>query len=297
MVFKPLPCKTRWEGLALSCWIALIDLLLLFWAFNRITDRVRFILVLVVVASVPLLFHLLYRTWCLYTLEYWVDRNAITVAWANIRQIIPLHLMQRVVQEGDAEDLTHARWLHWPGPHVRQARTQHLLKLDLLATRPLHQCLLLDTGDAVFALSPADEAAFLVALQERFQMGPAVHLKLKREQAAILPRFFGENEIGLTLVGIGLVGVLALFGLLMFRFPELPAQLPFRHTSAGLPELFNNKSALFLLPGIGLLAWLINGAWGMWMAYRKQLLGAYMLWGGAIIVQICSLLALKSLLP
>jgi hypothetical protein len=58
-----------------------------------------------------------------------------------------------------------------------------------------------------------------------------------------------------------------------------------------------NKSALFLLPGIGLLAWLANGLWGMWMAHRKQLIGAYMLWGGAIIVQICSLLALKSLLP
>jgi hypothetical protein len=296
MVFKPLACKTRWEGLVLSCWIALIDLLLLLWIFNRTTDRVRFVLVLLVVGSIPVLLHLLYRTWSLYTLEYWVDRNAITVAWANVRQIIPLHVVQRVVQ-GDAEDLTHPQWMHWPGPHVRQARTQQLVKLDLLATRPLHQCLLLDTGDAVFALSPSDEAAFLVALQERFQMGPAIQLKVKREQAAILPRLFGENQIGLTLVGLGLVGVLALFGLLMFRFPGLPAQLPFRSASAGLPEVVNNKSALFLLPGIGLLAWLINGAWGMWMVYRKQLLGAYMLWGGAIIVQICSLLALKSLLP
>lgn len=296
MVFKPLPCRTRWEGLALSFWIALIDLLLLLWAFNRPTDRIRFVLLLLIVVSIPLLIHLLYRTWCLYTLEYWVDRNAITVAWANVRQIIPLQVVQRVVQ-GDDLDITNPNWTHWPGPYVRKARTQQLLNLDLLGTRPLDQCLLLDTGDAVFAISPADDVAFLAALQARVQMGPAIDLKVKREQAAILPRLFGEHEIGLILVGLGLIGVLALFGLLMVRFPSLPAQLTFRAASQGLPAIVNNKSALFLLPGIGLLAWLINGIWGTWMVYRKQLLGAYMLWGGALIVQICSLLALKSLLP
>ena len=140
-------------------------------------------------------------------------------------------------------------------------------------------------------------AQFLAALQERFQMGPAIYVKLEQDQAAFLPRFFGESQVGLVLFGLGLLGVLALFGLLMVRFPNLPDQLPFRYASDGTPDLVRSKASLFLLPGIGLLAWLANGLWGMWMAYRKQVVGAYMLWGGAIIVQLCSLLALKSLLP
>jgi len=296
MVFKPLPCKTRWEGLILCGWIALIDLLLLFWAFRRPTDRIRFILLLLIVASIPLLLHLLYRTWSLFTLEYWVDRNSITIRWANVRQIIPLHAVKRIVH-GDAHDLTKPGWLHWPGPHLRPARTQQLLDLHLLATRPLKDCLLLDAGESVFAIAPAAEAEFLAVVQERFQMGPAVYLKVKQEHASLVPIFFAESRTGLVLLCIGFVGVLTLFGLLMVRFPGLPDQLPFRSASEGLSEVVRNKSALFLLPGIGLLAWLANGVWGMWMAHRKQLIGAYMLWCGAIIVQICSLLALKSLLP
>ena len=70
MVFKPVPCKTRREGVMVCCWIILIDLLLMVWLFHRPTDRVRFVLLLLIVASVPLFLHLLYRTWSLYTLEY-----------------------------------------------------------------------------------------------------------------------------------------------------------------------------------------------------------------------------------
>ncbi|MFN8487061.1 MAG: PH domain-containing protein [Caldilineaceae bacterium] len=296
MIFKPLPCKTRWEGLTLCFWIVLIDLLLLVWAINRSTDRIRFLLLLLIVSSIPLLIHLLYRTWCIYTLEYWVDRNAVTIVWGNVRQIIPLHTVKRIVQS-DALEVTRPSWWQWPGPYLRNVRTAQVQNLHLLATRPTAECLMLDTGAAVFAISPENEAGFMAALQERFQMGAAVLLKPKREHAAILPRLFGENPVGLILIAVGLIGVLALFGLLMVRFPTLPAELPFRYTKAGAPESIHSKSTLFVLPAIGMLAWLANGLWGMWMVYRKQVLGAYMLWGGALIVQICSLLALRSLLP
>ncbi len=296
MVFKPIPCKTRWEGLLLSFWIGLIDILLLYWAMQRATDTVRFALILLVVASVPLLIHLLYRVWSIFTLEYWVDRNAITVCWANVRQRIPLHGMQRMV-EGGAEELTKAGWGHWPGPYLRPGRTRQIASLTLLATRPLDQCLLLDTGNTVFALSPSNKDEFLTAVQERFRMGPSTHLTVAREHTALISRVFGESRMGVLLLGAGLLGVLALFGMVMVRFPNLPDMLPFRYSADGLPEAIRSKTALFLLPGIGLSAWLANGLWGMWMANRKQFLGAYMLWGGAIIVQLCSLMALASLLP
>ncbi len=296
MVFKPIPCKTRWEALILSFWIGLLDILLLYWATQRATDTVRFALILLVVASVPLLMHLLYRAWSIFTLEYWVDRNAVTVRWANVRQLIPLYGVQRIV-EGNAEELTNASWGHWPGPYLRPGRTRQVLNLTLLATRPLDQCLLLDTGDIVFALSPVDKAAFLNSVQERFQMGPSLDLSVTREHTALTARVFGESRVGILLLGVGLLGVLALFGMVMVRFPNLPDMLPFRYSADGQSEAMRSKTALFLLPGIGLSAWFANGLWGMWMANRKQFLGAYMLWGGSIIVQLCSLMALASLLP
>jgi hypothetical protein len=116
-------------------------------------------------------------------------------------------------------------------------------------------------------------------------------------RSTLLTRFVGEGQIGLLLLGVGLVGVLALFGRLMVQFPALPEAIPFRYTSEGLPEVVREKAALFTIPGIGLLTWLANGLGGVWMVARKQPTGAYMLWGGAIIVQIFSFLALNSLLP
>ncbi|MEZ4673761.1 MAG: hypothetical protein R2932_05885 [Caldilineaceae bacterium] len=99
------------------------------------------------------------------------------------------------------------------------------------------------------------------------------------------------------LLTLGLLGVLVLFGVLMVQFPELPNPLPVRYTRDGLPELVRDKDVLFRLPVIGLLAWLINGLWGVFMVWRRQPVGAYLLWGGTIVVQALLLMALRSVLP
>ena len=89
MVFPSKRSTTRWEGLAAVAWIVLIDLLLLVWALRRPIDVLQFLLILLLVASIPLLLHLGYRTWAAFTLEYWVDRNAVTLHWAQAQQVIP----------------------------------------------------------------------------------------------------------------------------------------------------------------------------------------------------------------
>ena len=296
MVFKPVPCKTRWEGLVISLWIALIDLLLLVWVTQRQTDWLRFVLILLIALSAPLLLHLLYRTWGAFTLEYWVDRNAVTIRWANLRQIIPLPAIQQIVT-GGAQDSEHQSWRHWPAPQVRRAYAPALDRVILFATRPLDDCLLLDTGDAVFALSPLAQSAFLDAVQSRFQMGVAQPLAMEQRSTATLTPLLGPGRVGPVLLGLGMAGALLLFGILMLRFPELPNPLPIRYTRDGLPDMVRDKELLFRLPMIGLSAWLVNGASGLLMMARKQPVGAYLLWGGTIVVQGFLFLALRSVLP
>jgi hypothetical protein len=156
---------------------------------------------------------------------------------------------------------------------------------------------LLETSQGVFAISPEDEAAFLDALPSRYQFGPARLVEMEQIHTSSLGDFFGRNPAAPLLLGIGLIGVLALIGLLMVRFPALPDEMVMQVNSDGLPVSIRSKTSLFLLPAIGFLAWFINGAGGLWMAARQQPTGAYMLWGGAIVVQICTLLALFSLMP
>lgn len=294
MVFKPTPCATRWEGIAASFWVLLLDLLLIVWAVRRPSDTLKFILIVMVVASVPVVVHLLYRTWAAFTLEYWVDRNAITMRWANYRQIIPLPSIARIVEGRDLA-IGPPGILEWPVPYLRTIVVPGG-RLQLCATRPTSECLLLDTPAGVFALSPAQPQAFLDLVQERYQMGPALSLKPALTRQSGLDRLVPSDRLGAWLFGLGLLGVLMLFGVLMISFPDLPDVLTVRYNSAGLPEEIREKSALFRLPIIGLLAWGINGVGGLILLARRQLLGAYMLWGGAIVVQVFTLLALVSLI-
>ncbi len=293
MIFKPQPCPTRWEGLAAGVWIVLIDLLLVVWAMRRPADMLKFLLVVVVVASLPLLVHLLLRTWAAFSLEYWVDRNAITVRWAHMRQIIPL---PAVTQMSLGEDLPIRRpnLLEWPAPFLRNVGADE--QIHLLATRPPADCILVDTHDGLFALSPADPQAMLAVIQERYAMGPSQVLAQARLRTSRLARILPADRLGAWLLLGGLLGALILFGVLMISFPNLPDVLTVRYNSAGLPEEIREKGALYRLPVIGLLAWGINGIVGLFLLARRQVMAAYMLWSGALVVQAFSLLALVSLI-
>jgi hypothetical protein len=117
-----------------------------------------------------------------------------------------------------------------------------------------------------------------------------------RLRATQLERFLPADQLGQWLLLGGLLGVLILFGVVMISFPNLPEVLTVRYNSAGLPEEIREKGALYRLPLIGLLAWGINGAAGLFLMARRQPMAAYMLWSGAMVVQVFSLLALVSLI-
>ena len=295
MTFRPWECRTRWEGLIVAFWIVLFDLLFLIWMDRRPIDWIKFGLILMAVGTLPLLGYVLFRTWAAFSLEYWIDRNAVTVHWASFRQVIPLQSVQRIIH-GGMTSVVPSPWTQWPAPYLGATRALGLANVQMLATRPLEECLLLDTGETVFALSPRQADAFLAALQARYRLGPVATPALERMRSTLWQRLFDQDRLGPILLTSGLVGTLLLFGILMVRFPNLPDAMAFHYNSQGLPDVVREKTALFLLPAIGLMAWLINGVWGLWMAFRQERTGAYMLWGGTLIVQICSYLALTSLM-
>ena len=238
----------------------------------------------VLALSLPLLAHLLYRTWAAFNLEYWVDRNAVTVRWANTRQMIPMPAIRRIIDDGYFGADRRGRCAVGPCPICGSQPRTDRMKLNLCATRPAEECVLLETDSGLYALSPADPQQFVATVQERFGMGPTQRLHPHRVRRSPVGRVLPADRLGTgSLVG-GAVGVLILFGVVMISFPNLPDVLTVRYNSAGLPEEIRAKTALFRLPVIGLLAWLINGVAGLVLMARQQRTGAYMLWGGALTV-------------
>ena len=163
------------------------------------------------------------------------------------------------------------------------------------ATRPPAEQLLLVTSRMVYGISPAEQERFLEALQERHLMGPARILPTEPTWPRLWRWRFWQDRVGQGLLLAGLLLCLALFGFLAFRFPVLPESVPLHFDAAGQPDRIGPRQGLFLLPLIGLLAWGINAVWGG-VIYRRQRLAAYLLWGGAIAVQVIAGLALWGLI-
>lgn len=295
MTFRPWACSSRWEGVTVAFWIALVDMLFLIWMLRRPVDWVKFALVLLVALSVPLLLYVAWRTWAAFGMRYAIDRNALTVEIAAWRQTIPLQSIQRIIR-GGLPALGPPHWTQWPAPFIGPSQALGLRKIQMYASRPLEECLLIDTGDTVFALSPRHPEAFLDALQARYRLGPVANVTLARSRPLAWDRIFGPDPLGPILLGAGMVGALLLFGILMVRFPDLPDVLAFHYNSEGLPDVVREKAALFLLPAIGLFAWMVNGVWGVLLAFRQERTGAYLLWSGALVVQFFSYMALTGLM-
>jgi len=164
------------------------------------------------------------------------------------------------------------------------------------ATRPLNQQLILVTAGESYGVSPAHPDGFMSALQERHGLGVARPLQAELRRPPLWTWPLWRDRVALVLIGAGLLGVLLMFGALCFRYPALSSDLPLHFDASGIPDRIVPKSGLFVLPIIGLIAWVFNLVMGIWLYRRVQQGAAYLLWGGAVAVQFVAGLALFNLM-
>lgn len=164
------------------------------------------------------------------------------------------------------------------------------------ATRPLAEQVVLVTAGESYGVSPARPLDFLDALQTRYSLGVARVLPAELRRPPLWTWPLWRDRIALTLIGVGLLGVLLMFGVLCFRFPALSSYLPLHFDVGGMPDRIDAKSGLFVLPLIGLIAWGFNMVAGVWLYRQVQQGAAYLLWGGAVVVQLVAGLALFNLM-
>jgi hypothetical protein len=266
---------------------------LIWGAFTLPLGGAVFVLAVSAMGALVACVYLLYRTLICLTLSYRVDRDGITVVWLFARYVIPMSHIQQIVL--GAADRGPGPWWTWPSHYVTRLIGGPHAMVTSLATRPLPEQLLLVTSEGVLGLSPADQDGFLNAVQERYRLGPARQLAfgLRLPKVAHWPVW--HDRPGLGLVALGFLGVLLLFGWLSFAYPGLPEQLPLHFDVQGMPDRVGPRTGLFALPIIGFLAWAVNTGWGA-LVYTRQPASAYLLWGGAIVVQLLAGIALANLM-
>lgn len=293
MRFEPLPCDQAARGAIVAVVLLALSLALCVGALFLPVSGTTFFLVVGGVAIGIVAAYVAYRTLLCHTLTYWIDRNAITIAWLGEHYIVPLPTIAQIII--GADDQGPGPWWTWPAPYLADLHGGPEQRVTSLATRPLPEQILLVTTAGVIGVSPAQAEAFVQALQERYRLGPTQFLRPGRRRSFITAWPVWDDPLGRGLLAAGLVGALALFGWLSFAYPALPAQIALHYNFQGEVDRMGPRAGLLALPVIGLLTWTANTLFGG-LVHRRQRFGAYLLWMGTLVVQILAAIALAGLL-
>ena len=214
-----------------------------------------------------------------------MDRNALVIRWGATTQVVPLESVDAVLSDDQLETITDFRGIIWPGLRVGYGEIEDVGSTLFFATGSLRKQVVLDTPALAYAISPADRVAFLEVLRHRLNMGPTQTVEQASQQPAFMTWRFWGDRLGFALLVCAVVLLLALFGYMALRYPSLEELQPLHFDTAGLPDRWGTRVQVFTLPFIGLLALIANGGLGF-LLYERERSAAYLLWSGAIGVQL-----------
>jgi hypothetical protein len=284
-VFKP----DRWLGLtsgfALTVLVLAADGLMV-WAIAQTgISLIGFLLLLLVFGSLFLLLLLLYWLYGLLRSSFHIDRNALVIRWGAISQVVPMESVTAVLSGDQIQEITHFRGPRWPGLRVGFGELDDVGPTLFFTTGSPGKSVVLTTPALAYALSPSDASSFLEAVRLRLSMGPTQSVEQASQQPAIFTWSFWSDRLGVALLVSALMLLVMLFGFLALRYSGLEEFQPLHFDAAGEPDRWGTRSQVFTLPFIGLLALIANGGLGF-LFYERERPAAYLLWSGAIGVQL-----------
>jgi hypothetical protein len=279
----------RWLGLTGGMVLVLLVLTLdglMIWGISQMGISLpAFVLLLLLVGSLLVLILLGYWLYGLLWSGYHVDRNAIVIRWGATTQVVPMESVTAVLSGDQVKGITDFRGPRWPGLRVGYGGIEEIGPTLFFTSGSVRRQVVLTTPALAYALSPADPEAFMETLRQRLSMGPTQSVEQVSRQPALFTWSFWSDRVGLALLVSALVLLVALFGYIALRYPSLAGLQPLHFDSAGQPDRWGTRAQVFTLPFIGLLALIANGGLGF-LLYERQRPAAYLLWSGAIGVQM-----------
>jgi len=272
-------------GIGLMVTIILVDVDLVWLATARPLGVGTFIISLAVLFSLGLLGLIGYWLAGLARSGYFLDRNELVIRWGPTEQTIPTRQIERVLTGDQVEGRIQFYGGIWPGHCVGYGELPSGEPVLFYATVPPRHQIYVVTPGLTYGISPADREGFLTSLHQRLQMGPTQIVEQSSKRPGFLDWTIWQDRLGLILLAVGFLAILALMGLLCFRFPALSRLVPLHFDVAGAPDRLGPRGQIFIIPLIGLLVLLLNGVLGG-IVYRRERVASYLLWGGAILIQV-----------
>lgn len=222
-----------------------------------------------------------YWTWGCYSLSYVVDRNALTIRWAGLRQVIPLSAIERLVP-GRAGDDTRISGVDWPGHHVGRAETRDFGEvLFYSAHRDPTDVLYVQTPEITYAISVPDQVFFAQTVQSHQERGPLRETRQALHRRGVSAHSFWQDRLALLLAVALLGAFIAVLGYVLHVYPGLEQTVALRFPSLEGIIRLRDKEAMLDIPrsGAGLL--LLNLLLGVLLHSWERMVTYVLLLAGA----------------
>lgn len=270
--------------------LVLVLIVIIFAAIGVATSEpigpITFLMVLAVVIALPLIGLIAYQLFGLARSGYALDRNMLTIDWGPIRQVLPTDAIQRIMLGTEVTGrIKHFRGWRWPGLMHGQGEVPEVGLTLFYASASLKNQLIIITPSLAYAIAPDDPAGFIESIKARYELGPTQAVAQTTQHPPMFDWPLWRDRLALSFGAVSAALVLGLFAFVCFRYPDLPARLPLHYTVDGLADRVGAASEVFILPLIGLLALLVNVMFGA-VAYMRERMASYVVWGGTLLVQL-----------
>ncbi|OGO52556.1 MAG: hypothetical protein A2148_08690 [Chloroflexi bacterium RBG_16_68_14] len=231
-----------------------------------------------------------YWTYACLSLRYYLDRNGLTIHWGDIRQLIPMDRIERLVP-GRELPPPKVSGVSWLGHHVGHGKVGELGDVLFYATHRTHEELLyVVTPIQSYAITVQDEVRFAEDLQGHQKLGQLVSLPQVAERMSLAAQPFWHDPLAQVLALASILATAVLLGYVYHQYPSLPESIPFAFPTLGGITRVDDKRELLSIPitGIGLLA--VNLVLGFFLHAWERAVG-YLLFLAAIGAQAILLAA------
>lgn len=227
-------------------------------------------LVLIVVGGLAL-----YWAWACMTLEYRLDRGILGIQWGLVRHEVPVTLFERVVR-GRSVAAVRVSGLDWPGCHIGHAQVPRLGDVRFLSLhRNPADVLYLAGPQAAYAISPANSAGFIQALQG--QMGIAAPFESPQvEMHPWLRRLAWDDRAAQSALASAAVLAIIATGIIFSRYDGLADQVMLNFPDEGR---VGARTALLWIPTLAWLLLIGNGLAGVRLTTSRRASAFTLLYG------------------
>ena len=190
-----------------------------------------------------------YWTWGCRALSYTIDRNALTVRWGSMKQVIPLANIEKLIPGRDSDEAPQIEGVSWVGHHVGRSDVVGFGSVLFYSThRSLGEVLYVVTAEEIYAISVPDNIEFAQTVQANQARGPLFEPRMAVRRGGVAAQSFWVDPNARLLAVVLLGAFVVVLGYVLQMYPGLDQSVPLRFPSFGGIVRISDKSELLDLP-------------------------------------------------